>query len=80
MKVQHRVELTNGRVLLIEEDASAKSLHFALEDAAIKGFPDYYVVEINRDGVLVMTNSGDAVVSLCEDLKPSEESEPCELG
>jgi hypothetical protein len=64
----HRVSLTNGRVLLIEETEEA--LHIASElDATWPGEIDMYVCVIRPSGVEVMTNSGDAVQWLTEGLK-----------
>lgn len=52
----HRVKLTNGRVLLIEEDTS--SLHIASEMTNHPGEVEGYICTISGSGVLVMPNSG----------------------
>lgn len=63
---KHRVTLSNGRVLLIEEQEG--SLHFASEQERFPLEADYYIAEFNASGVLVMPNSGDALVWLTENL------------
>jgi hypothetical protein len=67
MKVQHRVTLSNGHVLLIEE--GEQRLHFASEQEGFEGEADYYVCQFEPSGVLVMPNSGDAVNWLTQGLK-----------
>lgn len=61
-EIQHRVTLSNGAVLLVEE--GEESLHLALEDRGWPGEVEGYVAQIEKSGVLVMPNSGDAVVTL----------------
>jgi hypothetical protein len=62
-EIQHRVLLSNGSVLIVEE--GEERLHLALEEEGDHpGEVEYYVATIEKSGVLVMTNSGDAVVSL----------------
>jgi hypothetical protein len=59
----HRVVLSNGRVLLVEE--GDRRLHIASED----GFAhevEAYICEVNANGVLVMPNSGSAGEYLVE--------------
>jgi len=66
-EVQHRVPLSNGAVLIVEE--GEESLHLALEEEGDHpGEVEYYVAWIDRSGVTVMTNSGDAVVTLAAGL------------
>lgn len=65
-EVQHRVPLSNGAVLIVEE--GEESLHLALGDNDWPGEVMYYVATIEKSGVLVMTNSGDAVVTLATGL------------
>lgn len=69
--IQHRVVLSNGHVLLIEEGRSrlaGTTLHIASEQEGFQGEVDYYVCEITPNGVLVFPNSGDAVNWLTQDL------------
>jgi len=63
---KHRVTLSNGRVLLIEERKG--SLHFASEQERFPLEADYYIAEFNVSGVLVMPNSGDALAWLTQNL------------
>jgi hypothetical protein len=65
--MMHRVVLSNGQVLLIKEDQNC--IHLASEQQGFEGEADYYVCEINASGVLVMPNSGDAVVTLTQGLR-----------
>jgi hypothetical protein len=64
----HRVTLSNGRVLRIEEGDNC--LHIASEH---NGDVDMYICEIRRSGTLVMPNSGDGPEYLIENLKKSSE-------
>jgi hypothetical protein len=61
--MQHKVTLTNGRILLVEESKDA--VHIA---AVHEGNIDAYICEINASGVLVMSNSGSAGEYLVTDL------------
>lgn len=65
-RVQHRVTLSNGRTLLVEE--SENMLHIASEDESHPGTPDAYIAQIDGNGVLVITNCGDAPRYLAEGL------------
>lgn len=76
MRKQHRVPLSNGQVLLVEE--GAESLHLALEDTGHPGEVAYYVAAVDRSGVTVMCNAGDANVTLTDGLKEPPDDEPFE--
>jgi hypothetical protein len=65
--MNHRVVLSNGRVLLVEE--RWYSLHIATETEGFEGDVDAFICEINPSGVLVMPNSGDATNFITEGLK-----------
>lgn len=67
MGKQHRVPLSNGQVLLIEETTDA--LHIAHEDGHHIGTPAMYICRLQDDGVTVMTNSADAVTWLTTGLR-----------
>lgn len=56
----HRVTLSNGRVLLLEEDNNC--LHIADEEEGSEGIAGAWICQISADGVLVYPNSG----SSCE--------------
>lgn len=61
--MKHRVKLSNGRTLLIEENLEEISL--ALED---RPDDEWFIASINSNGVLVYGNSGDACEELVTDL------------
>ena len=63
----HRVVLSNGRVLLVEERGG--ELHIADEDEGFEGQAGSWICTISASGVLVMPNSGDATHYLTEGLK-----------
>jgi hypothetical protein len=65
----HRIILSNGRVLLVEEGNG--SLHIASENNLINEV-EAYICTINHSGVLVMPNSGDATFHLVEGLHTAE--------
>lgn len=62
----HRVKLTNGQYLLVEERSG--QLHIASESPTMKGEVEYYICTISPDGVLVMPNSGDATTTVTQNL------------
>ena len=64
----HRVVLSSGHVLLVEERLA--SLSIAIEDERIEGQIGYYICSIEPGGVLVMPNSGDATEWLSRGLVP----------
>lgn len=68
----HRVVLSNGRALLIEEDNN--SLHIADEDEGFPGTAGSWICEINASGVLVMPNSGMSCEYVTDGLKRGEQA------
>lgn len=67
MRKQHRIILSNGRVLLVEEDKG--SIHIATETEGIAGDVDAYICEIADSHVVVWSNSCDAPRYLTEGLE-----------
>ena len=69
----HRIVLSNGRALLIEEDNNC--LHIADSSEVMEGeanpffYIHSYICEINANGVLVMPNSGEAVNCVTSELQ-----------
>lgn len=74
----HRVKLSNGRVLLVTEGAWDKTSEISLAlEGPSPNTVDTYICSFDRDGVLVMPNSGDATRYLTDGLKaPVEPAEP----
>jgi hypothetical protein len=68
MKHTHRIVLSNGHGLLVEEDPQRRALHLASEEPEYPGTVDMYLAEINTSGILVMPNSGDANTRLTDRL------------
>lgn len=62
----HRIKLSNGRVVLLEEGDSVLGL--SLETEGHEFDVDAYICDINKSGVLVMPNSGDATWRMCHGL------------
>jgi len=63
----HRVVLSNGRALLIQE--GDKCVNIADEEPGMENEPGMYICEINPSGVLVMPNSGEATAWVSEGLQ-----------
>lgn len=72
----HRITLSNGRVLLIEERNGAIHLGDVETDLPGDTAVGSYICTIDASGVLVMPNSGGATADLTADLKvtPEEDS------
>lgn len=67
----HRVTLSNGRVLLIEEDA--RCLTLADEEPNHPHVVGSYICQFSADGVLVYPNSGCATEYLTDGLTEPEQ-------
>lgn len=67
----HRVELSNGEVLLVIEGSNQVDLATEEEDAP--GEPDKYIASITTDGVLTYTSCFDAPERLVDDLNPQDQ-------
>lgn len=63
----HRVQLSNGQYLRIEEFDNSISL--ATDDGPHAHDVDMYIASISPDGVLVMPNSGGATDTLTRGLR-----------
>lgn len=67
--MDHRITLSNGRRLLLEEGTNCLSLCFEEK-------PDddpWWILTIGRDGILVAPNSGTAPEELVAGLSPTPE-------
>lgn len=76
----HRIVLTNGEVLLVEEETPGSgrvpAIHIATE-SDFENEAEAYICTISADGVLVMPNSCDAgAVLTCELKLPEQLPEP----
>ena len=68
MRTKHRVTLSNGEIVLLEEGDGRLSI--ASTDST--GYPDMWVCEINQDGVLVFPNSGHGCETIVNNLKENK--------
>lgn len=71
----HRVQLSNGKVLLVVEEDEAISL--ATEDdhpPVVEGEVGYWVCTLNADGILVFNSAGDATARLTDGLKAAADA------
>jgi hypothetical protein len=69
MDITHRVTLSNREVLSVEENPRRSQLAIG---SVHNNDVDYYICNLAVDGVLVMTNSGDACYCLSHGLKKPE--------
>jgi hypothetical protein len=65
---QHIVELSNGQKILLQEEENALSI-CSCEEGDI---PDWFICQINANGVLVYPNSGTGPEYLTRGLKKDE--------
>lgn len=75
----HRIVLTNGEALLVEEqlpDSKSVSAISITTESAFEREAEAYICMISADGVLVMPNSCDAGAILTCGLKPESELVP----